>query len=147
MTNTIHLFIGSVYALFGIAILAMCFDLMQEEIIAKFVWLGKKVGIIEKDDEEKAEDERRALEKKQKELDEQKEKEKKEMEANGIRYPSAGNPKSAYGRGTMSPANSAFEHENYMRNSPAPAYSETQTSEEERMARIRTAYLKSVNKN
>ena len=29
------------------AILAMCFDLMQEEIVAKFRWLGRKVGIVE----------------------------------------------------------------------------------------------------
>ncbi len=32
------------------AILAMCFDLMQEEIIAKFRWLGRKIGIIEKEE-------------------------------------------------------------------------------------------------
>ena len=25
---------------------AMCFDLMQEEIIAKFTWVGKKLGIV-----------------------------------------------------------------------------------------------------
>ena len=25
----------------------MCFDLMQEEIIAKFTWVGKKLGIVE----------------------------------------------------------------------------------------------------
>jgi hypothetical protein len=29
------------------SIIAMCFDLMQEEIIAKFTWLGKKLGIVE----------------------------------------------------------------------------------------------------
>lgn len=33
------------------AILAMCFDLMQEEIVAKFRWVGTKIGIIDKDDE------------------------------------------------------------------------------------------------
>ena len=33
------------------AILAMCFDLMQEEIVAKFRWLGRKIGIVEKDEE------------------------------------------------------------------------------------------------
>jgi hypothetical protein len=32
------------------AILAMCFDLMQEEIVAKFRWIGRKLGIIEKDE-------------------------------------------------------------------------------------------------
>lgn len=30
------------------AILAMCFDLMQEEIVAKFKWIGTKVGLVEK---------------------------------------------------------------------------------------------------
>jgi hypothetical protein len=33
------------------AILAMCFDLMQEEIISKFRWIGTKMGIIEKPEE------------------------------------------------------------------------------------------------
>ena len=33
------------------AILAMCFDLMQEEIVAKFRWLGRKMGIIEKEED------------------------------------------------------------------------------------------------
>ncbi|CAF0991018.1 unnamed protein product [Rotaria sordida] len=45
------LLLGAVYALFGMAILAMCFDLMQEEIVAKFYWIGTKIGIIEKYDE------------------------------------------------------------------------------------------------
>lgn len=45
------LVLGSVYVLFGMAILAMCFDLMQEEIVAKFRWIGRKIGIVEKHDE------------------------------------------------------------------------------------------------
>ena len=32
------------------AILAMCFDLMQEEIVAKFRWIGRKLGIIDKEE-------------------------------------------------------------------------------------------------
>ncbi|CAF1147059.1 unnamed protein product [Didymodactylos carnosus] len=43
------LILGAIYVLFGMAILAMCFDLMQEEIVAKFRWIGKKIGIIEDD--------------------------------------------------------------------------------------------------
>jgi hypothetical protein len=43
----VKLIVAAVYALFGMATLAMCFDLMQEEIIAKFTWLGKKLGIID----------------------------------------------------------------------------------------------------
>lgn len=31
------------------AILAMCFDLMQEEIVAKFRWLGRKIGIVDEE--------------------------------------------------------------------------------------------------
>ncbi|CAF0798257.1 unnamed protein product [Rotaria sp. Silwood1] len=46
------LILGAIYALFGMAILAMCFDLMQEEIVAKFRWIGTKLCIIEKDDED-----------------------------------------------------------------------------------------------
>ncbi|CAF0868537.1 unnamed protein product [Didymodactylos carnosus] len=44
------LMLGAIYVLFGMAILAMCFDLMQEEIVAKFRWIGEKIGIIEDDD-------------------------------------------------------------------------------------------------
>ena len=44
--------LSSVYMLFGMAILSMCFSLIQEEIIAKFKWVGEKIGIIEKDDDE-----------------------------------------------------------------------------------------------
>lgn len=44
------LILGSIYVLFGMAILAMCFDLMQEEIVAKFRWLGRKIGILDKEE-------------------------------------------------------------------------------------------------
>ena len=44
----------------GMAILSMCFSLIQEEIVAKFKWVGEKIGIIEKnkdqDEEEEEED-------------------------------------------------------------------------------------------
>ena len=43
------LILAAIYVLFGMAILAMCFDLMQEEIVAKFRWIGRKIGIIEKE--------------------------------------------------------------------------------------------------
>lgn len=41
--------IGSTYLLVGMAILAMCFDLMQEEIVAKFRWIGRKMGLVDKE--------------------------------------------------------------------------------------------------
>jgi hypothetical protein len=47
----LKLIAGAVYVFFGMAILAMCFDLMQEEIVAKFRWIGTKIGIVEKPEE------------------------------------------------------------------------------------------------
>lgn len=47
------LIICAFYLAFGLSIIAMGFDLMQEEVRAKFVWLGTKLGIIEEDDEDK----------------------------------------------------------------------------------------------
>ncbi|XP_013413585.1 histone-lysine N-methyltransferase, H3 lysine-79 specific [Lingula anatina] len=37
----------SLYLLFGLAVIAMCFDLMQEEVRNHFRWLGMKIGLIE----------------------------------------------------------------------------------------------------
>uniref|UniRef100_A0A2C9JJU5 Potassium channel domain-containing protein n=1 Tax=Biomphalaria glabrata TaxID=6526 RepID=A0A2C9JJU5_BIOGL len=47
-----QLMLGSIYILFGMAILSMCFSLMQEEILAKARWIGQKLGIIEKEAED-----------------------------------------------------------------------------------------------
>ena len=44
-----QLMLGSVYVLFGMAILSMCFSLMQDEILSKARWLGQKIGILDKD--------------------------------------------------------------------------------------------------
>ena len=38
------------------AILAMCFDLIQENMINKFTLIGEKVGIIKKEEEEEEEE-------------------------------------------------------------------------------------------
>ncbi|WAQ98057.1 KCNKI-like protein [Mya arenaria] len=46
----VRLIIGTIYSIFGMAILSMCFTLMQEEMTAKFQWVGRKLGVIEKDD-------------------------------------------------------------------------------------------------
>jgi potassium channel subfamily K, invertebrate len=48
----LKLILGAVYILFGISIIGMCFDLMQEEIIAKFTWIGKKLGFVEQKSED-----------------------------------------------------------------------------------------------
>lgn len=34
----------------GVAVLSMCFQLMQDELIAKLKWLGEKLGIGKKND-------------------------------------------------------------------------------------------------
>ena len=47
--------IASIYIFFGMAILAMCFDLIQEGLITKFTLIGEKVGIIKKDQDEEDE--------------------------------------------------------------------------------------------
>lgn len=53
---TLKLGVGCLYILLGLAILAMSFDLMQEEIISKFSWFGKKVGLIDPDEDEDEEE-------------------------------------------------------------------------------------------
>lgn len=47
VANQEKLILCSFYLIFGLAIIAMCFDLMQEEVRAKFRWLGQKLGLIE----------------------------------------------------------------------------------------------------
>jgi len=47
----LRLIIGTIYSIFGMAILSMCFTLMQEEMTAKFHWVGQKLGVVEKDDD------------------------------------------------------------------------------------------------
>ena len=47
---------SAIYILLGLALLSMCFSLIQEEIGGKFRWLGKKMGFAgddgDKDDED-----------------------------------------------------------------------------------------------
>lgn len=49
--QTAQLILGAVYVLFGMAILSMCFSLMQDEIIAKCKWVGQKLGLVDKDED------------------------------------------------------------------------------------------------
>ncbi|XP_074650138.1 TWiK family of potassium channels protein 7-like [Tubulanus polymorphus] len=44
----IQLIMGAIYMIFGMAILSMCFSLIQDEIAAKFKWLGQKIGLVDK---------------------------------------------------------------------------------------------------
>ncbi|XP_060596751.1 TWiK family of potassium channels protein 7-like [Ruditapes philippinarum] len=53
-----RLIIGTIYSIFGMAILSMCFTLMQEEMTAKFLWIGKKMGVVEDEEDEEVEAEK-----------------------------------------------------------------------------------------
>ncbi|XP_060067915.1 TWiK family of potassium channels protein 18-like [Ylistrum balloti] len=48
-SNQQKLIICAFYLIFGLSLIAMCFELMQEEVRAKFRWLGTKCGIIDDD--------------------------------------------------------------------------------------------------
>lgn len=38
----------ALYLVFGLSLIAMCFNLVQEDVKAKCRWLGEKLGIVEK---------------------------------------------------------------------------------------------------
>lgn len=40
------------YILFGMAIISMCFNLIQEEIVGKFHWIAQKFGMAHKTDDD-----------------------------------------------------------------------------------------------
>lgn len=46
--NKERLIICCAYLMFGLSILAMCFNLMQEDVRAKFLWLAMKIGLIDR---------------------------------------------------------------------------------------------------
>ena len=43
----LNMIMGAIYMMFGMAILSMCFSLIQDEIAAKFKWLGQKMGLVD----------------------------------------------------------------------------------------------------
>ncbi|XP_014780101.1 TWiK family of potassium channels protein 18 [Octopus bimaculoides] len=45
--NQEKLILCALYLVFGLALIAMCFDLMQEEVRAKCLWLGQRLGILD----------------------------------------------------------------------------------------------------
>ncbi|CAF1148851.1 unnamed protein product [Rotaria sp. Silwood1] len=55
-TSGLRFLLASIYILFGLAILAMCFDLIKEGIVDKFRWFANKLGIIANDDDQIDED-------------------------------------------------------------------------------------------
>uniref|UniRef100_A0A1I8GL31 Ion_trans_2 domain-containing protein n=1 Tax=Macrostomum lignano TaxID=282301 RepID=A0A1I8GL31_9PLAT len=46
----IELLIGAVYCVFGLAMLSMCMNLIQDELTAKLMWLSLKLGISQPED-------------------------------------------------------------------------------------------------
>ncbi len=46
-SGTIKLAVSALYIVVGLAVLSMSFNLMMEEMIAKFEWMGRKLGIID----------------------------------------------------------------------------------------------------
>lgn len=57
MNAEVSIALCSLYLLFGISLLAMSFNLVQEEVIANVKSVAKTLGIIKNDEEEDEEDE------------------------------------------------------------------------------------------
>ncbi|XP_013380998.1 uncharacterized protein LOC106152065 [Lingula anatina] len=47
----IQMIIAWLYIVFGMALVAMCFTLMQDEIVAKFAWIAEKIGLAGEDED------------------------------------------------------------------------------------------------
>ena len=45
----VKLIYAAIYMLFGLALLSMCFSLIQEEIATKFKWIGEKLGLVQRE--------------------------------------------------------------------------------------------------
>jgi Ion channel len=48
---------AAVYIVFGMALMSMAFNLIQEEMVGKFKWVGQKMGLVKKDEDEEDEEE------------------------------------------------------------------------------------------
>lgn len=46
--NEQKLVLCAMYLVFGLSLIAMCFNLVQEDVKAKCMWLGTKIGIIDR---------------------------------------------------------------------------------------------------
>ena len=52
----LKMLVAAVYMIFGMALLSTAFNLIQEEMVGKFTWLGTKLGIIKKDEDDDFDD-------------------------------------------------------------------------------------------
>ncbi|PAA71997.1 hypothetical protein BOX15_Mlig032347g1 [Macrostomum lignano] len=48
MTVITELLVGALYCFFGLTVLSMCINLIQDEISAKFHWIGLKLGMVKR---------------------------------------------------------------------------------------------------
>ncbi len=55
-TSGLRFLLACLYILFGLAILAMCFDLIKEGIVDKFRWIATKLGVVVDDEDQVDED-------------------------------------------------------------------------------------------
>ena len=120
------------------AIIAMCFDLMQEEIIAKFTWLGKKLGIVEKDEDDEAEEQAASEEKKLAE----KERQLKENDFNNKEDMMRKEKPSYVANASANPASKEYAPNSF--DSPAPGYRSNMDDDMGSAKQFRSPYLQNV---
>jgi hypothetical protein len=132
------LILGAIYVLFGMAILAMCFDLMQEEIIAKFTWLGKKLGIIDKDEDDLQEEEE----------DENSSKKKAAAAGDDDAKANYDNVDDYKNKKDFKSRKEPFMTDtSNIYSSPTPSYKTATAHDDENMSRLRSSYLQSIRQN
>jgi len=61
VVGQLKMLVAAIYMVFGMALLSMAFNLIQEEMVGKFKWLGMKLGIVKKDDDDYDDDDGGAL--------------------------------------------------------------------------------------
>lgn len=57
--NIMMFLVKMLYIVMGMALVAMCFSLMQDEIVAKFSWIAEKLGFVSEENEEGGEEEKK----------------------------------------------------------------------------------------
>ncbi|CAF0907222.1 unnamed protein product [Adineta ricciae] len=50
-TDGLRFLANCLYIVVGLAVLAMCFDLIKESIVDKFEWIGQKFGVVQQEDD------------------------------------------------------------------------------------------------
>ena len=55
-SDQVQMVMAAIYMVFGLALLSMCFSLIQDELAMKFQWAGEKLGLIKKGENEESDD-------------------------------------------------------------------------------------------